>query len=71
MFILGLISAAAILVVVFRCTDVFTLIFVVESFRHGPSLPLLLCFSYVCLCVIVVVIEFFSKFKYFSFFTFF
>lgn len=55
MFILGLISAAAVLVVVvFRCTDVFTMIFVVERFRHGPSLPLLLCFSFVCLCVVVV-----------------
>ena len=40
MFIVGLVSAAAILVVVvvvFRCTDDFTVIFVVERFRHGPS----------------------------------
>ena len=40
MFIVGLIGAAAIIlvvVVVFRFTDDFTVIFVVERFRHGPS----------------------------------
>lgn len=52
MFILGLFSTATIVVVVvvFRCTDVFTVILVVDRFCFGlSSFPSVTPFSFVCL----------------------